>query len=49
VIGIDLHRRRSVWWSGWRRGQQVGRTVRFAKYVPHLLAQPVGAGEHPGV
>ncbi|MGW0827847.1 hypothetical protein [Streptomyces sp. NPDC002845] len=49
VIGIDLHRRRSVLVRLAADGQQAGRAVRFANDVPHLLAQLVGAGEHPRV
>jgi transposase len=49
VIGIDLHRRRSVLVRLAADGQQVGRCVRIANDVPHLLAQLAGAGEHPRV
>src|SRR5258708_18085265 len=47
VIGIDLHRRRSVLVRLPADDQQIGRCVRIANDVPHLLAQLVGAGEHP--
>ncbi|PKV82841.1 hypothetical protein [Streptomyces sp. TLI_146] len=49
VIGIDLHRRRSVAVRLAADGQQIGRATRFANDVPHLLSQLTGAGEHPRV
>jgi hypothetical protein len=49
VVGIDLHRRRTVLVSRQADGTLVGKAVRIENSAARLKAALVGAGEHPRV